>query len=102
MATTVHLRRLGLLIATGTLVACASGPGGGMGTDAGAGTGNSGFGRTASMATSEEQENSPTPGGMGGIMSRTMAGGAGYWTLIGTETGVSWKTPTYSGGGPTR
>jgi hypothetical protein len=35
-------------------------------------------------------------------MSRTMAGGAGYWTLIGTETGPSWKTPTYIGGGPTR
>jgi len=102
MTATTHWRRLGLAFATTTLAACASGPGGGMATGPAAGTGNSGHGHTASMASADEEANSPSPGGMGGIMSRTMAGGAGYWTLIGTETGASWKNPTYIGGGPTR
>ena len=105
MRTTPRLRltvRIGVPLASTLLVACASGSGGGMAPGTGSASGNSGAGRTASMATADEEANSPSPGGWGGMMSRTMAGGAGYWTLIGTETGPSWKTPTYIGGGPTR
>ena len=105
MRTTHRLRlavRIGVPLASALLAACASGSGGGMAAGAGSSTGNSGFGRTASMATAHEEANSPSPGGWGGIMSRTMAGGAGYWTPIGTETGPSWKNPTFIGGGPTR
>ena len=52
------------------------------------GTGNSGRGHTASMATAMEMDNSPSPGGFGGAASRTMGGGPGSATLIGTETGL--------------
>ena len=52
------------------------------------GTGNSGRGYTASMATAMDMENSPSPGGFGGAASRTMGGGPGSATLIGTETGL--------------
>jgi hypothetical protein len=100
-----HAHLLGAIAATGLLLACASDPGTTSTTSAmgaSGSTGNSGHGRTASMSSPDEDQNSPTPGGMGGAASRTMAGGPGYWTLIGTETGASWKTPTLSGGGPTR
>lgn len=52
------------------------------------GTGNSGRGSTPSMATALELDNSPNPGGFGGAASRTMGGGPGSATLIGTETGL--------------
>ena len=52
------------------------------------GTGNSGRGSTPSMVTAAEQDNSPNPGGFGGAASRTMNGGPGSTTLIGTETGL--------------
>ena len=56
------------------------------------GTGNSGRGYTASMATAMDMENSPSPGGFGGAASRTMGGGPGSATLIGTETGLHGQT----------
>jgi len=52
------------------------------------GAGNSGRGSTPSMATAAELANSPNPGGFGGAASRTMGGGPGAATLIGTETGL--------------
>ena len=98
-----RLARAGTAVTAAMLAACASsGPVDGALL---AGTGNSGAGTTVSMATQDELANSPVPGGLGGIASRTMMGGPGYYTPIGTETGASWTRlarPTLSGGGPTR
>lgn len=52
------------------------------------GTGNSGRGSTPSLMTATELDNSPNPGGFGGAASRTMHGGPGSATRIGTETGI--------------